>query len=82
MQSDTTIYFSVDEKIKSFGLLISSTSQLKIIKQISILISPFLGIIQRNKVRENNSGLKNNIYDKRYANTKDVICADFYTFNA
>lgn len=78
-KSDTTYYYLIDENIKSFGLLISSTSQIKITKQFSILITPFLGIIQRNKVRENNSDLKNTIYDKRYTNTKNVIHADLYT---
>ncbi len=72
-------YYTIDEKIKSFGLLFSSTSQIKITKQFSILICPFLGIIQRYKVRENNSDLKNTIYDKRYTNTKNVIHADLYT---
>jgi hypothetical protein len=78
-ESDTPYYYSIDEKIKSFGLLISTTSQIKITKQFIILICPFLGIIQRNKVRENNSDLKNTIYDKRYNNTKNVIHADLYT---
>ncbi len=30
-------------------------------------------------MRENNSDLKNTIYDKRYINTKNVIHADLYT---
>lgn len=72
-------YYTVDEKIKSFGLLISSTSQIKITKQLSILICPFIGLIQRYKLRENNSDFKNTIYDKRCTNTKNVIHADLYT---
>ncbi len=78
-QTDTIVYFSIDEKNKSFGLLFSSTSQIKVTKQFSILICPFLGIIQRYKVRENNSDLKNTIYDKRYTSTKNIIHADLYT---
>lgn len=78
-KSDTTYYYSIDEKIKSFGLLISTTSQIKITKQFSILISPFIGFVQRYQMRENNSSLKNTIYDKRYINTKNVIHADLYT---
>jgi hypothetical protein len=46
-QTDTIVYFSIDEKINSFGLLINCTSQIKITKQFSILICPFLGIIQK-----------------------------------
>ena len=72
-------YYTIDEKIKSFGLLINSTSQIKITKQFSIFICPFLGIIQRYKERDNNSDFKNTIYDKRYTNTKNVIHADLYT---
>lgn len=72
-------YYTIDEKIKSFGILISSTSQIKITKQFSILICPFIGLVKRYKVRENNSDFKNTIYDKRYTNTKNVIHADLYT---
>jgi hypothetical protein len=72
-------YYTIDEKIKSLGLLISSTSKIIITKQCSLLICPFIGIIQRYQVRENNSALKNTIYDKRYTNTKNVIHADLYT---
>jgi hypothetical protein len=78
-KTDTIVYFSIDEKIKSFGLLISTTSQIKITKQFSIFICPFIGLVQRYRVRENNSSLKNTIYDKRYSNTKNVIHADLYT---
>ena len=37
-QTDTIVYFSIDEKINSFGILINSTSQIKITKQFSVLI--------------------------------------------
>ena len=72
-------YYFVDEKIKSFGLLISTTSKIKITKQFSIFICPFIGLVQRYRVRENNSSLKHTIYDKRYTNTKNIIHADLYT---
>jgi len=57
-QSDTIIFDYIDEKIKSFGLLISTTSQLKITKQFSILICPFIGLIQKYQRIENNSSIK------------------------
>jgi hypothetical protein len=79
-KTDTIVYFSIDEKIKSFGILISTTTQIKITKQFSILICPFIGIIQRYQMRENNSDLKNTIYHKRYSNTKNVIHTDLYTY--
>jgi hypothetical protein len=37
-KTDTILYFSIDEKIKSFEILINSTSQIKITKQFSVLI--------------------------------------------